>query len=288
MPERGRLPWTGRFWTHCVAPLRIAVRSYGLWLVWILAVVLAFPTAQPPTAFDAVFFHGLALEWAQHHGIYVDLYRRFPWYAQNWILIYSWFDVFGFRDFVQFINWASGALAAILVFGLTREVLPQRSRLADLAAAAAPLPFLLSPVFLRWIDTGMVDTSLAFFFLLSVVVSVKKILAPAEISWVVPVLIVGFLIGMKPTFFIFLILFAPLIAIGMRRGNQPWRRVAIAMLALVIVACPWYVKNVVQDGDPVPRCSTTCSIGRTVRTAARTSKPLARHPLARGGRRSTS
>ena len=245
--------WDKRFWTGCFQLIACALRGPGLWLVWIFCIALAFPAAQPPTAFDALFFHQVyALEWAQHHAIFVDLYRRFPWYAQNWILIYAWFDRFHARDFVQFINWATYALSAALVYGLTRERLPGPSVLSELAAALSPLPFLLAPVFLRWSDTGMVDAALGFFFLLSVVVATRGMIRGPGSSWFTTAVITGFWVGMKPTLFVFLPLFAFFIAIAVRRSEGSGRRAVTAMAVLVVVSSPWYVKNLIEDHDPVP------------------------------------
>lgn len=245
--------WKPAFWVRSFRRLGLAFGHPGLQFVWLLCLVLAVPAAQPPTAFDALFFHQVyALEWAQHHAIYVDVFRRFPWYAQNWILIYAWFDRFHLRNDVQFLNWAAYALSAVLVYGLTKERLPGRPRLTEAAAAAAPLPFLFAPIFIRWADTGMVDAALGFFFLLSVVVAARSIVQTPPVSWFSVTLIVGFLVGMKPTLFTLLPLFALFIALALRKSGSSWRKVIVALVALVVFSSPWYVKNLIQDGDPVP------------------------------------
>lgn len=245
--------WEAGFWVGCIRQLASALRNPGLWIVWIVLVVLAFPAAQPPTAFDALFFHQVyALEWAQHHAVFVDLFRRFPWYAQNWILVYAWFDRFHLKDFVQFINWAAWALSAVLVYGLTKERLPARGLVSDVVAALSPLPFLVAPVFLRWSDTGMVDAAMAFFFLLSVVVAVRAAIGAQGSSWCTTAVIVGFWIGMKPTFFVFLPLFALLITIAIVREGGSRRRIILVLATLVVFSSPWYAKNLIEDHDPVP------------------------------------
>jgi hypothetical protein len=243
--------WEGRFWAQRLSDLGGAIRSPGLWLVWLIAVVLSFPAAQPQTAYDALFAHQVyALEWAQRHAIFVDLFRRFPWYASNWLLIDVWFYVLHLGDYVQFIGWATGALSAALAYGLTKERLA-RSPLADLAAGLATMPFLIAPFYLRWLNTGMIDAEIGFFFFLSVVVAARAAVS-RSVSWPTVALIAGFLLGMKPTLLAFFPVFALLLVVAERRRFDGWRPAAVAVAVLALAAAPWYVKNIIEDGDPMP------------------------------------
>ena len=241
------------YWRERVAVLRALLARPGAWLLWVVLCALAYPAAQPPTAFDATFYHQVyAIEWAQHHQIFVDPFRRFPYYASNFVLIFAWFEVLHLGAYTQFVSWATGALSAVLAYGLVLQRLPARSLVSDLAAASAGLPFLVAPMFLRWWDTGMNDAAIGFFFFLAVVVTVENAVAPDRRTTIASVAIAGFFLGMKPTLPFFFPLFALLAVAAVRAGGGRWRHAVGVVAILAVIAAPWYVKNFIEDGDPAP------------------------------------
>jgi hypothetical protein len=245
---------TRAFWSYRLALVARALSRPGLWLLWLALVVLAFPATEPPTAFDAIFYHQVyALEWAQQHRLVVDLFRRFPWYASNWMLIFTWFEVFGLGRFAQFAGWAAGALGAVLGYALVYLRLRRSSApFADLAAALAALPFVSASVFLRWWDSGMNDVPIGFFFFLAVVVCSASVVSPSRRMIVASVIVAAFFIGMKPTLPFFFPLFALLAMAAARGFGMRWRGALAVALAMAALSSPWYIKNIIQDGDPAP------------------------------------
>jgi hypothetical protein len=114
-----------------------------------------------------------------------------------------------------------------------------------------PLTVVLSPVFLRWGETAMVDIPIATFGIIPALCAVAALVAKRDLRWPA-VFCAGFLIGMKLS----LIAFAPL-AIGtvwllIRALGGSRRACVTACVVLIVTASPWYVRNLILDHDPIP------------------------------------
>ncbi len=252
----GDSPLRAAFWTTRFAALRESI-SPGAAVVYVAAVVLAVPAILPEVQFDPLFIHHvLAYEWAHRHEIFVDYWRRFPYYAQNWLLIDLWVFEFGLDNFINFVTWFTGCLSLLGVYAYVvtmcrkGNVAPDKSWLPVVAGIIAAGSLGLSPIFLRWLDTGMLDVPIGLFFFI--------LAASATMAYVSDwpgwrlhfIFCAAFFVGLKPSFIVFLPGLVGLAFLLTRRIGS--RRITVsAMALLVVLSLPWYVKNFVQGGDPL-------------------------------------
>ena len=252
----GDSPLRRRFWTvrWVIVSASASPASIGL---YVLTLVFAIPSILPETQYDALFYHlPYALDWSTAHRIFVDPFRRFPYYANNWLLLDAWMYELGLGAFVSFLGWLAGALSILGIYGLidavaTRWCNPNRMLVGILGSLGA-LSLLLSPVFIRWADTGMVDVPIGLTFLVAVA-SVVMAVATRERRWLwYAIATFAFFVGTKGSFIAFVP--AALVAawVAARVTGLSARRSLFACAIMLVLCTPWYVKNFIQAGDPVP------------------------------------
>lgn len=253
----GDSPLRARFWTVRLATLRRAISPAAI-LLYLIALVLALPAVLPETQSDPLYFYYvLAFEWAKRHEIFVDYWRRFPFYAFNWTLIDTLAFEFGWQDYIAFFPWLTGCLSLLGIYGFVASFgrrldgLRTSPFFADLAGVLGALALALSPIYLRWMDTGMLDVPTGFFFLISAACLTNGFVSNWR-PWIYHLVIcAAFLMGLKITLFAFLPVFLiGAFSIASRRGLS--RRATVGVLvALVVLMSPWYLKNFIQAGDPI-------------------------------------
>jgi hypothetical protein len=251
----GESPFTRAFWALRWRALT-ALPSAGAIAVYLCTLFLAVPAILPETAYDALFYHlPYALDWATTHHIYADEWRRWPYYANNWLLLDAWLFEFGATPYVDFLGWFAGALSLLGVYGLVDalgERFPHLTRpQAQLAAFLSTLALLVSPIFVRWVDTGMVDAAIGLFFIASVA-SVVMAVQSGERRWAYYLVVCfAFFVGIKGSFLAFIPCAMGAVWIAMRASRQTARVAAIAAAITLLLCLPWYAKNFIQTGDPV-------------------------------------
>ncbi len=250
----GDAPYRPAFWTTRFAAIAPAV-TLGSSIVYAAAIFLAVPALLPETAYDALFYHLVyALDWATAHRIYADQYLRFPYYANNWLLLDSWLYVFKLPGLVDFLTWLSEALALLGIYASVIAFAPSRlanSKRTVVVAICAAASFALCPIVLRWGDTGMIDVPIGMFFSLTIAAALMACKKRAR-AWIIhTILCAAFFIGMKISLIAFLPLFAIIVWIIARKSALTVRRAAFAVAILTILSSPWYAKNFIQDGDPI-------------------------------------
>lgn len=255
--------FTAAFWRRRWLIVLKSVTPYTA-ATWALAIVLGIPAVLPDSAYDSqAFLLPQAWNWAETHHLGVDTTARFPYYAQNWVLLQAWLFIFKLANYTSLLTWLCAILTALGIqsliadFGVTGEI--RRSphalllRLAFYAALfAAPLAFLLSPVTIRWEWTSMQDLAQGFTFLafmLSAVAAFRSrdTLRPLAAS----VIIAAFFAGIKTSLISFLPLYALVIAAICLRHRYGPRILAVALAGLIALSSPWYVRSFVLDGDPL-------------------------------------
>ncbi len=249
-----------RFWARRVGLVRDALRGPGL-LVYLAALVLCTPASIPDFSSDGVRVHlANAYEWFRAQRIYAEPRMRFPYYAFNSELTYAVLMVLGAGRYIPFFGWLTGTLACLGIEGLIAGVddAAQRARtrvpalVASAVAVLLPLSFMLSAVFLRWWPTAMTDAFASAAFLVTVA-SLVMLAIEGDGAWLlIGALVCAFLAGMKPSY----LFFTPFVgaALAFAAHRRGWSRGAIlALLAMLFIgASPWYVRNLVRDGDPIP------------------------------------
>ncbi|MDE2481551.1 MAG: hypothetical protein KGN02_05140 [bacterium] len=249
-----------RFWARRYELVADAFRGPGA-LVYAAALALCVPAVIPDFSSDGVRVHlAVAFEWMRAGRIYAESRMRFPYYAFNTELTYAWLMVLGLGRYVVFFEWLAGTLACLGIEALVASVdeRAQAARTGLMARAASaiyvlmPLSLMLSAVFLRWWPTAMTDALASAAFLATVAAFAGATLEE-DASWLwLGALACAFLAGMKPSYIFFVPFCAvALVAAARRLGLS---RVKLAALALLVLVCasPWYVRNLVRDGDPIP------------------------------------
>jgi hypothetical protein len=204
---------------------------------------------------DAVGYHLVyADEWAKTGRLVVDPFLRLPFYASNFVLLFAVMIMLHAGPLVNFLSWSMALLTALGVYSAARSLLAQGMRPveASVASAALALAVIVSPAYLRWMDTAYIDAAIGafgLFALLCVLIGLRE----ERIEWLgAGAVTAGFLIGMKGSFFVLTPVFAIVLAIAAYRLKAGHRIVALLIALLVVTGSPWYVRNVVLAGDPAP------------------------------------
>lgn len=247
------------FWIARGNTIRIAFNAPAL-LLYAVMLVLCTQAALPDISSDGVRIHlAYAYEWFRAGHIYADYRFRFPYYAFNYELLYAWMFVARLGRYVAFLNWLAGTIVCLGIFALIASIdepaqkagTALRQGAANIVYIALPLSVVLSAVFLRWTGTAMEDTATGMFFLAAIAAAISAVLTD-DPRYVLPaILCTAFLAGMKPSFLVLMLAAIPLILIGLK-GRIPVRRLLGLVLLLCALSSPWYIKNLIQDGDPVP------------------------------------
>jgi 4-amino-4-deoxy-L-arabinose transferase-like glycosyltransferase len=242
--------WLTRWNALATAP------SWGAVAVYAASLIFAMSAILPETASDALTYHLVyPLEWARAHWIFVDMWRRLPYYASNWLMLDIWFYELGVARYVDFLGWLAAALSLLGIYGLVQAVGSRAPRAGNVhvqaAAFFAAMALLFSPIFVRWANTGLVDVAIGCFFLVSVAGVVMSV-ATHERRWALAAIVCfPFLVGMKEVFIAFIPLALAAAWIG-ARATRFTRRAALGVATIALILClPWYVKNFIQAGDPI-------------------------------------
>ncbi|HET9393788.1 MAG TPA: hypothetical protein VFO29_09770 [Candidatus Rubrimentiphilum sp.] len=260
---RRRGAFTAAFWRQRWLVLRKSVTPYTV-ATWALAIGLGIPAVLPDSSYDTqAFLLPQALDWAQAHALSVDATLRFPYYAQNWVLLQAWFFAFNLGDYTNLLTWLCTILTALGIQSLIAGFAPQTAhdgsrqalfaRLTFYAAVfTAPLAFLLSPITIRWEWTSMQDIAQGFIFLAFMLCAVAALRARDSFRpLAAAIIIAAFFAGIKTSLIAFLPLYALVIAAICVRQRYGARTLALALAALVALSSPWYIRSFVLDGDPL-------------------------------------
>src|SRR6266536_252410 len=240
---------------------KICRRFVGAWTVptlfiYLLFLILAVPAVLPPTFADSVTYHlAYAVDWANAGEIYVDPFLRFPYYANNFLLLYSALFVLKLGSYCFFLTWLCGLLTCL---GIQAFFTPTEKRSQEQLDRKQfhperfliPLCVAFSPVFLRYLNVGFIDVPIGIFVLVPVLCTYQMSLRrPFERELVVTA---AFCAGMKLTLIGHLPFF--IVSLFFAASESRLRRREIALLSLVLVglSLPWYVRNFVDAGDPTP------------------------------------
>jgi hypothetical protein len=258
--------WLALCWWRRVSPLEPSywrTRGRGLiagWdapslLLYALMLVAGARAVLPNVGVnDAVEEHlAWAQDWALAHRIYVDPFIVFPFYASNFVLFFSAFIALHAAPFVNFLSWMMGLLSVLGIYAMLRSA--QSTVLASYRSAIGfflALALMLAAIFMQWMVTGYVDAAFGGATLLAMA-AVQLAMRDKRAAWLfVSATIAGFLIGMKGSF----ILLIPIFGIALLWAASQLelsRRATVAVIALLLVAAsPWYVRNLVLAGDPIP------------------------------------
>jgi hypothetical protein len=258
-------PFSASYWkvrvaavTRCWDPGALAV-YYALILISVPAVI-GNVAGSDPVGYHLVY----AKEWANAGSLTVDPFLRFPFYASNFVLSFAMLMQLGGDVFVNFIEWAPAMLAILGIYSSSAFVLEERMRsfYASLAGVAMASSVAFAPFMLRWITTAYIDAPIgafSLFALLSILLAVRE----KRAFWLWSAAFTcAYLVGMKAS----LVLFAPVylltILIAAHYARLDRRTTLAIAAAFLIFAAPWYARNFVLAGDPIPPALNIALHGR--------------------------
>jgi hypothetical protein len=229
-------------------------------IIYCVFLIISVPAILPPIAFDAISYHlAYAIGWANAGQIYTDELLRTPYYANNFLLLYALMFALKIGPLCHFLTWLCGLLTGLGVYSVIAQEAakgsgksnPRPALRISLTAVIIALGLALSPVFLRWVNTGFLDTSIGLFLLIPVLCIYLGLQTEGRKYEHEFILTAAFSVGMKIVLIVFLPLFiASLILLLMKRG-RPLSRVIVMASLLLVLSAPWYVRNLIGTGDPI-------------------------------------
>ena len=245
----------GDFWRSRLKLIKSAWSLPSL-LIYFIFLIISVPAILPPILWDDISYHlAYAVEWANTGHIYVDQFLRFPYYANNFLLIYALMFALKLGYLCHFMTWLCGLLTGLGIYALIAEsgpTAPAKRWLRVATETILPLALALSPTFLRWVDTGFIDVPIGFFTLVPVLCTYLMLRSDKRNYQVDLVIVAAFCVGMKISLFLCLPLFIfSLVLVLHRRRRKVSELVGLCAL-LLLLSAPWYVRNFIAIGDPIP------------------------------------
>lgn len=252
--RREPLAFLQRHFAICLAAARSPVI-----IVYFVLLLLSTHAALPDYTSDGVRVHlPVAYEWALHHNLNVDSDVRLPYYARNYELLYASMFAAGAGRYIGFLNWLSGSLACALVAGLIGMLdsrRNERTAFGRFCAAAAcvllALSVCISPAFLRWYGSALVDIAYGYLFI-TVAAAALLSMRGRRGALASCALIAAMLIGAKPSFVLLGPPCALLLLAVAHRARLSRLRTAALIAMMCVLSSPWYIRNIALDGDPIP------------------------------------
>jgi hypothetical protein len=224
-------------------------------IVYYAMLVVAFPVVNLTMAgADPIAYHwAYAVDWIHAGGLTIDPFLREPFYAHNDLMLVVYVMLLGGGLFVQFVTWMAGLLTALGVCAGVRQAFSQGGIWPSILGVVLAVSAVLSPTYIRWLDSGYLDAMLGFFALASVLALQRAWSKDGGWRWlVVCAILAAFLIGSKTSLLPFIVVFGLVLWSAARRLKCNAQTTAIVLGTLVILSAPWYARNLVLAGDPIP------------------------------------
>ena len=222
----------------------IAALRQERWL-WVVFVACSLSALLPSWRWDETAYHlAQAEQWVRAGGLTVDPYLRYPLNVCNWQLLQGVALMLHSASLVHLLTWLSGALATLCV-----RLCLQRLDVPSVVSYPAAVAFFVTPLVQSILTVGLLDVPLMFWLTVSVyaVMRLRDVSPPSERQAAGAALCAAMFVGMKIT----AILFGPLfIALALYRFRGTVR--TAYLLVFVLAGAPWYVRNIVLGGDPMP------------------------------------
>lgn len=246
--------WLGRF--------KLVKRACSLpvLIIYCVFLIISVPAILPPTASDYISYHlAYAVDWANAGQIYTDEFLRFPYYANNFLLLYALLLTLKLGPVCQFLGWLCGLLTGLGVYSVIAEVTVKDQDISDtwqarwvsLRALIIALGLGLSPVFLRWVGTGFLDTSIGLFVFIPILCTYIGLQTGTRKYEHEFVLTAAFCVGMKIVLIVFLPLFIGSLILLLMKSGRSLSRVTVMVGLLLVLSAPWYLRNFIRTGDPI-------------------------------------
>ena len=231
-------------------------------IIYLTFLIIAIPAVLPPTLWDSISYHlAYAIDWANAGRIYVDEFLRFPYYANNFVLIYSLMFILHLGQYCHFITWLSGLLSCLAIYGfisskitkffVSKSSLKNNRVFWKIVGLIITFSLIISPVYIRYINVGYIDIPIGLFILIPIICayfSINKIGRNYELD---TVLNSAFCVGMKIANIVYLPLFALCVRNVCLRKRRKILYIFILCLLMLAFSSPWYIRNYIETGDPI-------------------------------------
>lgn len=247
-------------WLSIIFWRTILGRMFKAWtmpavFLYVIFLAVALPAVLPPTFSDSVTYHlAYAVEWAMSGRIHVDPFLRFPYYANNFLLLYSASFVLKLSAYCQFLTWLCGLLTCLGILAFVTDTSSSHAeglfwKHLQPQQFLIPLCVALSPIFLRYLNVGLMDVPIGLFVLIPILCAYRS--SPDRPYERELVVVGAFCVGMKLTLIGHLPLFLGSLLFA---TAHRLRRHQIVLLALTLIALslPWYLRNLIEIHDPFP------------------------------------
>lgn len=220
------------------------------WVPWaaglgaFLSLLLAF--APPADSFDALLYHlALPAAWLRDGGLVWSPILPHAWFPGLVEGMFAWGLALGSESTTSLLHWSFGVLTAGLVWWWARKTWSHSLAWRSLAVMISmPSLFLLA----AWAYT---DLALAFYSLAALFAAWRVHQSGDRRSWMLAGAFAGLAMGVKYTSFILpLLLVVYLVLSEWRQRQELWRDGLRLILAAVLVAAPWYLRNWIWTGNP--------------------------------------
>jgi hypothetical protein len=213
---------------------------------------------------DAIYYHlAQAQWWANAGGLKVDPYVQYPFYANNFLMLYVAWMVYGVGAFSTYLTWLTGLLSALALYCAIDEYLPAVTRGVRICIGLLGVFSLIATaIFLDFSVLGYIDVQIGAIALLAVV-AIQMAIRDCRPGWLyVAAVLAGFLAGMKASFFLLVPIYIVAIVWAAIALGRPRARIAFMVALLCAVSLPWYARNLVLTGDPIDPVINIALYGR--------------------------
>lgn len=229
-------------------------------LIYVVFLFLLVPAILPATAWDSISYHlAYAVDWANAGRIYPDQFLRFPYYANNFVLIYALMFVLKFGQLCHFVTWLCGLLSGLGVYVfITEDGLREENRgrwlkwTMSIKEVVLPLTLALSPIFIKHLTVGYIDVPIGLFILVPVLCTYLILKGDSRNYEVDLLLTAAFCVGMKISMFLYLPLLGFSLILVVRRQQRRMSHLFALLAVLLVLSAPWYLRNFLAVGDPIP------------------------------------
>jgi hypothetical protein len=202
---------------------------------------------------DAIYYHLAQSQWWANAGsLKPDPYLQYPFYANNFLMLYVAWMICGVGEFSTYLTWLTGLLAALAVYAAIDDYLPSVKRWIRLTLGLlGVISLIATAIFLDYAVLGYIDVQIGAIALLAVA-AIQIALRDCRPGWLfVAAVLAGFLAGMKASFFLLVPIYIVAIVWAAIALGRPRNRIAMMVALLCVVAIPWYARNLVLTGDPI-------------------------------------
>jgi hypothetical protein len=244
------------FWANRLQSIKRAWSLPAL-IIYAVFLVLSVPAILPPTLWDSISYHlAYAVDWSNSGHIYVDQFLRFPYYANNFVLIYALMFTLKLAPLCHFTTWLCGLLSGLGIYSMISAGEGKGSNYwrcfgVALKNTILPLTVATSPVFLRYLNVGYIDIAIGLFTLVPILCT-YLILKGSQRNYERDVVLTSaFCVGMKISLFLCLPLFLLSLFILLRQQRRKIAHVVMLAGLMILLSSPWYLRNFVKAGDPI-------------------------------------